>query len=59
MSKVFIALSGAPIRLLQPEYEHIEILEISKFSFVGQKFQKSKSADIGRKIICSVYFWAL
>ena len=52
-------LSNVLIRLVEPNSEKVEFLQISKFSFVGQNFQKSKSADSGRKIISRVYFWVL
>ena len=50
------ALSNVLIRLLEPNSEKAEFSKISKFSFVGQNFQKSKSADSGRKIISRVCF---
>ena len=56
MFKLSNALSDVIIRLLEPDSENVEISKISKFSFVGQNFQKSKSADIGRKIIYRVCF---
>ena len=56
MFKLSNALSDVLIRLLEPDSEKVEISQISKFSFVGQNFQKLESADIGRKIICRVYF---
>ena len=56
MFKLSNALSDVLIRLLEPDSENVEILKISKFLFVRQNFQKSKSADIGRKIIYRVCF---
>ena len=56
MFKISNELSDVLIRLLEPDSENVEILKISKFSFVGQNFQKSKSADIGREIIYRVCF---
>ena len=56
MSKLSKTLSNVLIRLLEPDFENVEILKISKFPFVGQNFQKSKSADIGREIIYRVCF---
>ena len=49
MFKLSNALSDVSIRLLEPDSENVEISKISKFSFVGQNFQKSKSADSVRK----------
>ena len=59
MFKLSNALSDVLIRLLEPDSEKVEISHISKFSFVGQNFQKSKSADSDRKIISRVYFCVL
>ena len=58
MFKLSNALSDVLIRLLETDSEKVEISQISKFSFVGQNFQKLKSANSGRKIISQVYFWA-
>ena len=53
------ALSNVLIRLLELNFEKVEFLKISKFSFVDQNFQKSKSADSGWKIISWIQFWVL
>ena len=41
--KLSNALSDVLIRLLDPDSENVEISKISKFSFVGQNSQNSKS----------------
>ena len=45
MFKLSNALLDVLIRLVEPDSENVEISKISKFSFVGQNFQKSNSAD--------------
>ena len=43
------ALSNVLIRLSESNLESVDFWKFSKFSFVGQNFQKSKSADSGWK----------
>ena len=43
------ALSNVLIRLSESNLESVDFWKISKFLFVGQNFQKSKSADSGWK----------
>ena len=57
LTNIFLPLGKHDKASRASEMSRIEIFEISKFSFVSQKFQKLKSADIGGKIICNVYFW--
>ena len=50
------ALSNVLIRLSESNLESVDFWKISKFSFVGQNFQKSKSADSGQQYVSNVYF---
>ena len=49
-------LSNVPIGFLDVASDECTFLEISKFSFVSQIFQKLKSANPGRKFVPSVCF---
>ena len=53
------ALSNVLIRLSESNLESVDFWKISKFSFVGQNFQKSKSASFGRKIMSSIWISVL
>ena len=59
MSKLSKTFSSVLIGLLDVDFNSFAFLSFLKFSFVGQNFQKSKSADIGQQCVSNVCFWVL
>ena len=59
MSKLSKTLSSVLIGLLDVDFNNFAFLSFSKFSFVSQNFQESKSADSGQQCVSNVCFWVL
>ena len=59
MSKLSKAFSSVLIGHLDVDFNNFAFLSFFKFSFVGQNFQKSKSADSGQQCVSNVCFWVL